>query len=232
VLLAALAIAGFAVRRRGARAAGVAAMALAIVIGWALTTQPPPASAAGAAPRVHAEISDRDLFGRSVSQDRPALVSTPVRPAGGAIIPARIRVPAAGIDAPVEQVGVRADGTMDVPGNIWDAGWLREGTLPGAPGHAVIDGHLDSTRGPAVFAKLNQLMPGDRIFVSDTDGNQLEFVVSALNSYPVADFPKQEVFGGGGTPELKLVTCDGVYSTKTHTYSRRLVVTATLASSA
>jgi hypothetical protein len=46
------------------------------------------------------------------------------------------------------------------------AGWYALGPRPGDPGSAVILGHVDSKRGPAVFYRLRQLLRGDEIDVS------------------------------------------------------------------
>ena len=40
---------------------------------------------------------------------------------------------------------------MGVPKGFDTVGWFGEGTKPGAPGNAVMAGHVDSKTGPAVF---------------------------------------------------------------------------------
>ncbi len=46
---------------------------------------------------------------------------------------------------------------------------------PGQIGSAVILGHVDSTKGPAVFFGLRTLVPGDQVMVSLADGVTAEF---------------------------------------------------------
>jgi hypothetical protein len=75
-----------------------------------------------------------------------------------------IEIPAVGVDAPVVPVGLLADRTMEVPA-VDQAGWYEPGPRPGEAGPAVIVGHVDSRRGPAVFFWLQELRPGDRIVV-------------------------------------------------------------------
>jgi sortase family protein len=53
-----------------------------------------------------------------------------------------------------------------VPSRWGVAGWYALGPRPGDPGSAVILGHVDSKRGPAVFYRLRQLLGGDEIDVS------------------------------------------------------------------
>jgi sortase (surface protein transpeptidase) len=75
-----------------------------------------------------------------------------------------IAIAAAGVDARVVPVGLRADRTMEVPAADL-AGWYEPGPRPGEAGPAVIVGHVDSRRGPAVFLRLDELRRGDRIVV-------------------------------------------------------------------
>ena len=62
-----------------------------------------------------------------------------------ALTPVHLVVAAVGIDAHIEQVGVQSDGELATPPHDpWDdVGWYHFGPLPGKPGSAVIDGHLD-----------------------------------------------------------------------------------------
>jgi hypothetical protein len=40
---------------------------------------------------------------------------------------------------------------METPNNLWSVGWYRGGPSPGAPGDAVIDGHVGLPGSPLVF---------------------------------------------------------------------------------
>jgi hypothetical protein len=66
---------------------------------------------------------------------------------------------------PLGQLGLQDDGTVEVPADADDAGWFRLGPPPGAPGSAVVLGHVDSRRGPGVFFRLRELQPGDVVEV-------------------------------------------------------------------
>jgi LPXTG-site transpeptidase (sortase) family protein len=117
---------------------------------------------------------------------------------------------------------------MDVPGNLWDTAWLQTGVKPGAPGQAVIDGHLDSVRGSAIFSELHRLQSGDRIYVSDAAGRELTFSVTALQVLPLDGFPTLRVFGPAHGRFLNLITCAGHFDQARRTYDHRLVVFAQL----
>jgi len=66
---------------------------------------------------------------------------------------------------------------MDVPKDTDLTGILYPGILPGEKGNVIIDGHVDSYTGPAVFYNLKKLRPGDRIIVSDKKKHRLIYTV-------------------------------------------------------
>jgi uncharacterized repeat protein (TIGR01451 family) len=216
-------------RRRSQRLAAVAGL---LVCATLTTLVIPVRTTLPAKPTAHVVTTntDLDLFGKPISRVKPQLGALPslLRRAAGPITPARIRIPAIEVDAVVEAVGVTRGGLMDVPSNIWDAAWLQSGAKPGARGQAVIDGHLDSTTGPAIFADLHRLQPGDRIYVSDADGNELTFKVATVQLEPLDGFPTMRVFGPSSGHVLNLITCAGQFSAKRRTYDHRLLVVATL----
>lgn len=141
--------------------------------------------------------------------------------------PVRLRIPVIGVDAVVESVGLTPDGAMGVPSGPYTVGWYNLGPLPGAPGNAVIDGHVDyRTVGPAVFWRLRELRPGDALIVTSVDGREQRFVVTDLVSYSAANFPIGRVFGPADSPRLNLITCSGTFDARAREYDRRLVVYA------
>src|ERR1700730_17849946 len=177
-----------------------------------------------------ARPSDLELFGKPISAVRPEIgtLASTLHPANGPITAYPLRIPGLGLDPLVEPAGTTASGLMDVPGNLWDTAWLRTGVKPGAPGQAVIDGHLDSVKGSAIFSDLHLLHPGDRIYVSDADGRELTFSVSALQVLPLDGFPTLRVFGPAHGRFLNLITCAGHFDLARRTYDHRLVVFAEL----
>lgn len=143
-------------------------------------------------------------------------------------LPVRIRIPSIEVDSAIESVGVTPTGLMGVPENINDVGWFSLGPRPGEIGSSVIAGHFDGVLGqPAVFADLNKLIPGDKLYVTDNKGNSITFVVDKSQTYlpGYAD----EVFGSSDGSHLNLVTCDGVWDGPKKGFSKRLVVFTDLA---
>lgn len=140
--------------------------------------------------------------------------------------PRRLLIPAIGVNASVESVGLDAHGNMDVPKKWKDVGWYDLGPRPGQTGNAVIAGHLDSTTGPAVFWKLKQLKPGDALSVADIDGKEHRFRVSRTEIYGADDAPLQTIFGRDDGAHLNLITCGGAWDKKSGHYTERLAVFA------
>jgi sortase (surface protein transpeptidase) len=140
--------------------------------------------------------------------------------------PARIRIPGIGVDSSLAQLGLQADGSIEVPSDFNQAGWYTKGPAPGEPGPAVIVGHVDSYTGPAVFARLSALHAGDRVTISRVDGSQVDFAVQRLATFSVDSFPTQDVYGATPEPALRLITCGASFSPTRRRYLGNLVVFA------
>jgi hypothetical protein len=159
-----------------------------------------------------------------------AKTATPTSPPGQPN-PVRLVIPAISIDAPIESVGVLANGDMATPTQSpWDdAGWYNSGPRPGEVGSAVIDGHVNRPQGlPAIFWYLSELKVGDVVLVRDAAGTTRTFHVTRLVFYPPAEAPLQEIFGNQGGTYLNLVTCAGDWIPSQHQTTLRLVVYTTL----
>jgi sortase (surface protein transpeptidase) len=143
--------------------------------------------------------------------------------------PVRIRIPAIGVSAAVVRLGLEPDGTLEVPSDFGDTGWYTGGPAPGETGPAVIAGHIDSRRGPAVFYRLQELRPGDAVQVERADGSSVRFAVDGVAQYPKRAFPTEAVFGPSPDPILRLITCGGSFDRSQRSYRDNVVVTARLA---
>jgi sortase (surface protein transpeptidase) len=143
-------------------------------------------------------------------------------------VPVRLRIPPIHVTSGLERLGRARDGTIQEPTRWEVAGWYAQGPRPGDPGSAVIMGHVDSTRGPAVFYRLRQLGPGDRIDVTRADGSVARFVVQRTGQYDKRRFPTDEVYYPTLTPELRLVTCGGEFDFTTGHYRSNIIVFATV----
>ncbi|MEU7071178.1 class F sortase [Streptomyces narbonensis] len=141
----------------------------------------------------------------------PVKSTAPVRPLGRSL-PVRVRLPAAGVDTgPILSLGLNADGTVEVPSEA-DAdrvGWYEKGVTPGETGPAVLIGHFDTARGPAVLRNVSKVRTGDEITVSRADGRIAVFRVRELEQVDKKTFPTAKVYGDTERAELRLITCGG-----------------------
>jgi hypothetical protein len=154
---------------------------------------------------------------------------TPGDPApAGTAAPTRLRIPDIDVDATLQQLHLLSDGTLAPPQGWVDAGWYADGTRPGDTGPAVIAGHIDSQKGPAVFYKLDKLRPGALIEVQQ-DGRWLAFRVTEVGRYPKKAFPTSRVYGPTPDPQLRLITCGGVFDNAKDSYLDNTVVYAVAA---
>ena len=140
---------------------------------------------------------------------------------------ARLLIPAIGVNAPIESVGVQPNGAMDTARQSpWsDVGLYTGGPRPGDRGSAVIAGHLDRPGGnPAVFWRLRELHVNDEVQFVDAHGKTLLFHVTRIEAYPVQDAPVQVIFGNTTGRFLNLTTCTGDWIPTQHQRAMRLVV--------
>lgn len=154
-------------------------------------------------------------------------VVSPVTAPSAPTTPARIVMPTARVNAEIIPIGVTKTNNLDVPPNYFQAGWYKYGPIPGQPGNAVIDGHVDnagSIDGP--FKHLRNAKIGDEFQVIMSDGSTVTFVITDASVYLTTQFPSKSVFLGDGQAVLKIITCHGTFRKSMDTYDQRLIVTA------
>lgn len=143
--------------------------------------------------------------------------------------PVRLEIPAIGVDATFEQVGLLPNGAMDTPKIPENVAWFDQSAIPGQAGKtAVVAGHLDSPYGPAVFYKLRMLVPGDEMAVTYASGEKQVFVVEAKERYIHDSAPLDKIYGSTTRRMMNLITCDGAWDRGAANYQQRLVVYAHL----
>jgi sortase (surface protein transpeptidase) len=142
--------------------------------------------------------------------------------------PTRLTIPAIGVNERLHGVGLKPDGAMETP-DFGDAGWYDLGPRPGAPGPAVLVAHVHGPAGDDVFARLDDLQPGDRVTVKRTDGRST-FVVEAVEQAAKDALPYERIWNGTETPVLRLITCGGKPDPVTRMYPDNTIVFARLVS--
>nr|WP_246324380.1 class F sortase [Petropleomorpha daqingensis] len=131
-----------------------------------------------------------------------------------------MQIPDIGVDATVEPRGtVRYDNPFTgqevdgygVPRSMWTTAWWSDGPQPGSGSMAVVLGHAQAAHG-AVFDRLADLRPGDRVDLVDASGAVLHLQVLGK---PVTGLDKSTsaladtLNGHPDGADLALVTCGG-----------------------
>jgi sortase (surface protein transpeptidase) len=145
-----------------------------------------------------------------------------------------VSIPAIGVRSSLLHLGLNRDGTIAVPSDYnrpMDAAWYKYSVTPGEIGSSVIEGHVDTLKGPAVFFRLGALRPGNSIDVRLADGVTAVFRVTGVREYAKDDFPTKTIYGGSRYAALHLITCGGAFDFNTGHYLSSTVVFATLVSS-
>jgi len=153
-------------------------------------------------------------------------LTNPATVGGGATgPPTRVRIPKIGVDSSLESLRLDRQNELETPKDYARAGWYSDGTAPGDPGPAVIAGHVDNRRGPAVFYKLHELKAGDIVEIL-RGGAWLTFHVTGTAWYAKSRFPTAQVYGPTPDAQLRLITCGGEFNPSRGSYTDNLVVYA------
>ena len=145
-----------------------------------------------------------------------------------ASVPARVKIPAVGISAPVDPLGLNADGSLEVPGDFARAGYYTGRPTPGEVGPAVVVAHRGGFDGPGAFWRLPSLKPGHLVTVIRADGEEATFMVERVTQHEKDRFPTEEVYGHVPYAALRLVTCGGPFDNRADHYRDNVIVFARL----
>ena len=184
----------------------------ALLLGLGAAPTPAPAPPPGPPPAAPVEV----------------VATPPLAPAR----PVRVRVPAIEVDSSLIDLGLQADGTLEVPKDGTAAGWFTGSPAPGELGPAVIAAHVDWDRRPGVFFRLRDLERGDEVVVDREDGTTARFEVLEVERYPKDAFPTERVYGDIDHAGLRLITCGGEFDRAARSYRDNVVVYAGLVGSA
>jgi len=142
--------------------------------------------------------------------------------------PVRLQIPALGVTSAVVGLGLRRNGSMEVPAGAFPVGWYVGGPTPGELGPAVIAGHVDWKGERGAFYGLRELRPGDAVVVDRADGTAAAFRVDRVERHDKSDFPTDRVYGEIGHAGLRLITCGGVFDEGAGEYRDNVIVFASL----
>lgn len=158
----------------------------------------------------------------------PPVTTRPAAPTQTAVpAPVRLVVPALGVDAPVDAVGVEPDGQMTLPEDVARVGWYRFGPAPGSDGSAVIAGHVDDAeQGLGAIAPLGEAAVGTEVQVTDAAGTTTTWRVVSRELITKQALPVDTLFRRDGPPRLTLITCGGPFLPEYRSYRDNVVVVA------
>ncbi|WP_245975731.1 class F sortase [Amycolatopsis palatopharyngis] len=216
------------VRRRWqlvAAACAAVVVLVSVLVTVLLTGQSEPATTAGpaATTSVATSTTEQTAIGATAGGDSGELPRAR---------PATMEIPAIGVSTgAIIDLGLEPDGALEVPGDAVTAGWFTESPTPGELGPSIIAGHVDYRKVPGVFFRLHELPVGEKVVVHREDGTTVEFTVDRVERYPKAEFPTEEVYGNTDAPELRLITCGGVFDSSSGEYADNVVAYATMTGS-
>jgi sortase (surface protein transpeptidase) len=148
--------------------------------------------------------------------------------------PVSLDIPAIGVHSQLLHLGLNQDGSIQVPSVTTAAGlaaWYKGSVTPGQIGSSVIEGHVDSYQGPAVFFRLGELRPGDTVDIRLANGVTAIFRVTGVREYAKDKFPAATIYGATASAALRLITCGGAFDSATGHYLGATVVFASLTAS-
>lgn len=123
-------------------------------------------------------------------------------------------------------IAVSSTGILEPPADIATAGWWVGGPRPGAPGRAVIAGHIDSTAGLGAFAALADLHVGDLVQLAGTAGPIRRYRVTDRQEIEKTRLDPATLNRTKNHSDILLVTCIGNFDRSTRSYDSNLLVTA------
>lgn len=150
----------------------------------------------------------------------------PFRMPGG--WPTSISIPPIKVNASIEHLALNGPKAVDAPFRWGDVGWYDLSARPGAVGHAIMFGHLDSTCCPAVFWQLKDVKRGQSIWVRYKSKSLLHFRVMWAKDYPDTALPTKFMYGSTTQRGMILFTCAGVFHYDGTGYDHKIVVYARL----
>nr|WP_281373653.1 class F sortase [Haloechinothrix aidingensis] len=189
--------------------AGIAAVAIGVLGGSDASTTPSAGSA----------VTERPTTAPD-SQAAPGTAAT--------VGPERIEIPSLGVAAPIMDLGLQADGSLEVPPGAERAGWYTGAPVPGEIGPAIVAAHVNWEGEDGPFAALDELGPGDRVVVVRDDDTEAVFQVDRVEQYAKDRFPTEQVYGDIDHAGLRLITCGGAFDSEADSYEDNVIAYASL----
>jgi sortase (surface protein transpeptidase) len=140
-------------------------------------------------------------------------------------LPRIITIPSINVNARVMQVSMDNEGRVGVPKNGYDTAWYMGSARPGEAGATLIDGHVSTTAGSAVFGKIKKLVAGDKIQIETGDRRKLSYTVTSVETVDSDKVDMSSLITSTGNKHvLNLITCGGQYNPREGEFNKRTIV--------
>ena len=140
----------------------------------------------------------------------------------------RLQIPTIGVNAPIINIGVTKDGSLDAPKTLYQVGVYTGGPWPGMAGTSILDGHSGSPTQHGVLEHISRLKVGDQVSVVAISGKQTHFTVTSSQAYPAIASTANVLFAKTVSPTLNMISCYGNWNDKTQEFDQRWIVKANL----
>jgi len=163
----------------------------------------------------------------AVMDEQPTIVVPEHTPAA---LPTSLSIPSIQAESSLVQTGLLPDGTLETPDVTLplQASWYDGSVRPGDPGPAIVLGHVDGGGKFGIFHRLRELKTGSEVTIDREDGSTVRFVVYRMLKVDKDKFPTDVVYGNTEEPELRLITCGGVFDRKVRSYEDNIIAFAKL----
>ena len=143
-----------------------------------------------------------------------------------ASLPRAIYINKINVSARVMPMSINADGSVQAPRNIFDAGWYNGSVQPGEIGAMFIDGHASGATREGLFAYLDKLVEGDTLEIEKGDGSRLAYRVVHTETVNLSDVDMKKLLlpYGNTVRGMNLMTCTGNWVADQETYDKRVTV--------
>ena len=127
--------------------------------------------------------------------------------------PVRLTIGALETTLKVNPVGIENDGSLETPKNWNEAGWYKNGAMPGQIGNVLINAHYDNNLGrPAAFWQLKNIKIGDKVTMENEFDKVYTYEVTEFFYIDIRDPERLKIFNDiEGKSTITLITCGGVW---------------------
>ena len=138
-------------------------------------------------------------------------------------LPARMSIPALGLDYPVQSMGADSIGTMQIAPALEIISWFDRSAIPGNEGNAIFGGHNLWRGVRSQIYNLDELEIGDELEIEYEDGTSMKFLLESVFVYELRLAPAHIIMDPGGEQKLTLITCKPPFNTERRTSDNRIV---------